>query len=92
MTRLLFYRFVIGLRIKRDSVEETPLHFNMLTNMTIKGKGEKSIIIHITGCGKQHYTVMLAITVARRKLPHCVIFKRKTMPKAKLPKSFYVHV
>jgi hypothetical protein len=64
----------------------------MLTNMTIKGKGEKSVIIYITGRGKQLYTVMLAITVARRKLPHCVIFEKKTMPKATLPKRFYVHI
>jgi hypothetical protein len=64
----------------------------MPTNTTIEGKGEKSVIIHTRGCEKQRRTVMLTITADGRKLPPYVIFKRKTMPKAKLPNGVHVCV
>jgi hypothetical protein len=50
------------------------------------------IIIHTTGCEKQHCTMILSLTAGRRKLPPYAIFKRKTMPKAKLPNVVCVHV
>jgi hypothetical protein len=74
------------------NANQTPLYFDMPTNMTIEGKGEKSVIIRTSGCEKQRCTAMLAITVDGRKLPLYVIFKRKTMPKAKLPNGVHVHV
>jgi hypothetical protein len=64
----------------------------MLTNMTIKGKGEKSGIIRTSGCEKQCCTMMLAITADGRKLLPYVIFKRNTMPKAKLLNGVHLHV
>jgi hypothetical protein len=64
----------------------------MPTNTTIEGKSEKSVIIRTSGCENQRCTVMLAITADGRKLPPCVIFKRKTMPKAKLPNDVHVRV
>jgi hypothetical protein len=96
---IVFHKFVIGLRksssyllSQTGNTVQTPLHFDMPTNMTIKGKGETSVIICTSGCKKQHCTVMLAITADRRKLPPYVIFKRKTMPNAKLPSGVHVHV
>jgi hypothetical protein len=64
----------------------------MPTNMTIEGKGEKSVIIRTSGYKKQHCTVMLAVTAGRRKLPLYVTFKRKTIPKAKLLSGVHVRV
>jgi hypothetical protein len=46
------------------NTDETPLYFDMPTNMIIKGKGEKSITICTTGLGKQHCIVMFAITAS----------------------------
>jgi hypothetical protein len=93
----MFQKFVIRLRRNNNYMlsqigneDETPLYFDMPTNMTIEGKGEKSVIIRTTGCEKQHCTMMLTITANGRKLLPYMIFKRKTMPKAKLPN--YVHV
>jgi hypothetical protein len=60
--------------------------------MTFEGKGEKSVIICILGSGKQRCTVMPAITVDKRKLLLYVIFKRKTMPEAKLLNGVCVRV
>jgi hypothetical protein len=45
-----------------------------------------------SGCEKQCCTAMLAIAMDRRKLPLYVIFKRKTVPKAKLPNGVHVRV
>jgi hypothetical protein len=33
---------------------QTPLYFDMPTNTTFEGKGEKSVIIRTSGCEKQH--------------------------------------
>jgi hypothetical protein len=57
----------------------------MSTNAAVEGKGEKSVSICTAGWKTQHYTVMLRITVGRRKLPLYVIFERKTMPNENLP-------
>jgi hypothetical protein len=96
---IAFHKFVIGLSKNNSyllsqigNANQTPLYFYMPTNTTIKGKGEKSVIIHTSGCKKQRCTVMLAITADGRKLLSYVIFKRKTMPKAKLPYGVHVHV
>jgi hypothetical protein len=81
---IAFHKFVIGLRKNNSyllsqtgNADQTPLYFDMPTNTTIEGKGEKFVIIRTGGCGKQRCTVMLAITVDGRKLPPYVIFKRK---------------
>jgi hypothetical protein len=85
---IAFHKFVIRPRknsscllSKMGSMDQTPLYFDMLTNTTIEGKGEKSVIVRTSGCEKQRCTVMLAITADGRKLLPYVIFKRQTMPK-----------
>jgi hypothetical protein len=96
---IAFHKFLIGLRKNKSDLlsqtgdtDQTPLYFNTPRNTTIEGKGEKNIIICTSGSKKQHCTVMLTITVDGRKLPPYVIFKRKTMPKAKLLNGVHVHV
>jgi hypothetical protein len=76
----------------KANVYQTPLYFDMPTNTTIEGKGEKSVINYTSGCKKQHCTAMLAITADRRTLPLYLIFKRKIMTKAKLLNGVPVHV
>jgi hypothetical protein len=66
------------------------LYFDIPTNTTIDGKGEKSIIICTRGCEKQHCTVMLAITGDGTKMLPYEMFISKTMPKAKLPNGVHV--
>jgi hypothetical protein len=51
-----FHKFVIRLRKNNSyllsqigNADQTPLYFNMPTNTTIVGKGEKSVIIRISG-------------------------------------------
>jgi hypothetical protein len=48
--------------------------------------------IRITGAEKQRYTVMLAITADRQKLPPYVIFKCKAMAKKKFRQGIIVRV
>jgi hypothetical protein len=96
---IAFHKFVIGLRKNNSyllsqigNTDQTPLYFSMPTDATVEGKDEKSIITHTSGCEKQHCTVMLALTADGRELPPYVIFKRKKMPKAKLPNGVHVCV
>ena len=53
-------------------------------------KGERNVTINITGHEKDRFTVMLACTADGGKLPLCVVFKRKTLPKDKFPAGVIV--
>lgn len=94
-----FHRFVIKLRQQKDFIlsqignaDQTPLCFDMPRNTTVEEKGARSVIVRTSGADKQRCTVMLAVTADGRKLPPYVIFKRKTLPKAKFPQGIYVRV
>jgi hypothetical protein len=57
---IAFHKFVIGLRKNNSyflshtgNADQNPLYFDMSTNMTIEGKGEKSVLICTSGCEKQ---------------------------------------
>jgi hypothetical protein len=96
---IAFHKFVIGMRKNNSyllsqtgNADQTPLYFDMPTKTTIEGKGENIVIIRTSGCEKQRCTAMLAITADGRKLPPYVIFKRNTMPKAKLQNGVHAHV
>jgi DDE superfamily endonuclease. len=71
--------------VQTGNADETPIWFDMPCNYTIAKKGTKEVFIKTSGCGKQHVTVMLAITSEGRKLPPYLIFKWKMNPK--IPKS-----
>jgi hypothetical protein len=94
-----FHRYVIQARKSNNYVlsqtanaDHTPLNFDMPHQTTITEKGDKSMIMRTTGCEKQRCTTMLAISAYGRKLPPCVIFKRKTMPNGKFPPGIHVRV
>jgi hypothetical protein len=96
---ITFHKFVIGLRKNHSyllsqtgNADRTPLYFDMPTNTTIEGKGEKSVIIRTGGYEKQRCTVTLSITADGRELPPYAIFKRKTVPKDRLLNGVHVRV
>jgi hypothetical protein len=61
------------------NADQTPLNFDM-PHQTTTEKGDKSVIMCTTRCEKQQCTIMLANSADGRKLPPCIIFKRKIMP------------
>ncbi|KAJ4426521.1 hypothetical protein ANN_27335 [Periplaneta americana] len=90
-------RHVIELRQRHSyplhqisNADETPVFWDMPSNMTVDNKGAKSISLRTTGNEKQRITVMLAVTADGGKLPPYVILKRKTMPKENLPKGLVI--
>ena len=74
------------------NMDEVPLTFDMPLTRTINKKGESSVNLKTTGHEKTHFTVVLACTASGKKLPPMTIFKRKTMPKEKLPAGIVVKV
>lgn len=94
---LAFQRYVIELRKKHNyplsqigNADETPVFFDMKSNITVDQKGAKSILMRTTGNEKLRITAMLAVTADGHKLTPYVILKRKTMPKESLPRGLIV--
>ena len=94
-----FQRFVIKKRKAYDyplasigNADQTPLTFDLPRQTTVAVKGSKTINVSSTGHEKDRFTVMLSCTADGRKLPPYVVFKRKTMPKEKLPNGVIVRV
>lgn len=97
---LAYQKYVISLRKRHEyldaqigNADQTPVYFDMPSNVTVNCKGEKSVHIKTTGNEKQRCTVMLAVLADGRKLPPYVVFKRKTFPKnVKFPRGIFVRV
>lgn len=96
---LSFQKHVITLRKTHDhdlgaigNADETPVFFEMPGETTVANRGEKTVQVRTAGAEKQRCTVMLGITADGNKLPPYVIFKRKTLPKEKLPPGVFVRV
>ena len=73
-------------------MDEVPLTFDIPMNRTVEPRGANSVAVKTTGHEKSHFTCVLAVTASGKKLPPMVIFKRKTLPKDKLPKGIVVRV
>ena len=94
-----FHSFVINERKKMDfelsqigNMDETPMFFDMPGNRTVDVKGKTSISVKTSGAEKSHFTVILSCMADGSKLKPVVVFKRKTMPKEKLPSGLLVLV
>lgn len=94
-----FHRFVIRIRQEKNfllsqigNADQTPLNFDMPSSRTVEQTGARTVHVRTTGAEKQRCTVMLGVTADGRKLPPYVIFKRKTLPKGKLPPGIHVRV
>ena len=93
------HSFVIKRRRKMNyelqnigNMDETPVWFDMPAARMIDSHGASTILIKTTGHEKLRFTVVLACLAYRTKLNLMVIFKRKTLPKAKFPSGVVVHV
>lgn len=73
-------------------MDEVPLTFDVPSNKTVEAKGAKTVTIKTSGHEKNRYTMVLACTADGNKLPPLVIFKRKTLPKEKIPSGINVQV
>jgi hypothetical protein len=63
------------------NANQTPVYFDMLSNVTINEYGANSVLISGTGNEKARITVMLGVLASGHKLPPYVILRRKMMPK-----------
>lgn len=96
---IAFHSYVINARKETDyemgqigNVDEVPLTFEVVSNRTVDIKGSKSITIKTPGHEKTHYTAVLSCCADGTKLPPLLIFKRKTIPKDKIPPGIVIHV
>ena len=64
--------------------------FDIPQNLTVEKIGTKTIAIKTTGHEKSPMTVMLGCQSDGSKLPPMVIFKRKTLPREKIPAGIIV--
>ena len=67
------------------------MSFDAPYSRTVDTTGAESVPVSTTGQEKTGFTVVLACSETRTKLKPMVIFKRKTMPKEKLPDGVVVH-
>jgi hypothetical protein len=67
------------------NANQTPVYFDMPSNVTVNEKGAKTVLIRGTGNKKARITVMLGVLTYGRKLLPYVILRQKMMPKEKLP-------
>jgi hypothetical protein len=94
-----FLKFVINERKRNDfdlahigNMDETPMFFDMPGNSTVHPVGDKTVTIRTSGNEKQHFTVVLSCLANGTKLKPLLVFKRKTMPKEKMPSGVVVTV
>jgi hypothetical protein len=67
------------------NADQTPVYFDMPSNITVNEKGAKAVLMRGTGNEKARISVMLGVLADGHKLPPYIILRRKTMPKEKLP-------
>ena len=83
------YDFILG---DIGNMDETPVFFDMVGNRTVNVKGKNRVNVKTTESDKAHFTTILACLADGTKLKPTVVFKRKTMPKEKLPSNISVYV
>jgi hypothetical protein len=85
---LEFQRFIIRKRKQFEynffeigNMDETPVYFDMVGNLTIDKLGAKTVQIRTTGNENNRFTCVLTVLADGTKLLPMVIFKGKLMPK-----------
>ena len=61
-------------------MDETPIFFDMVGNVTVEAKGNKTVYIRTTGNEKNRFTYILSVLANGTKLSPMVIFKEKRLP------------
>ena len=74
------------------NMDEVPVTFDLPGNFTIEKKGTSDVRVMTTGHEKTKLTVVLAVLANGGKLPAYIIFRRKTLPKAKVPPNVIMSV
>lgn len=69
---------------KTRNTDETPVHFNMPTNVTVNTKGATSVFVKTMENSKNRITVILGNLTDGTKLSPYIVLKRKNLPKEKL--------
>ena len=92
-----FLAFIMYRRIQHDyplafisNMDETPMTFDLPSNITIDETGARSISIRTTGHEKTNFTVVLTCMADGTKLPPIVIFKLKNIPRGSFPPGVIV--
>ena len=73
------------------NMDEVPMSFDAPYSRAVDTTGTESVPVSTTGHEKTGFTCVLACSESGKKLKPMVIFKRKTMPKEKLPDGVVVH-
>lgn len=69
------------------NADQTPLWFDAPENTTTDFRGATSVFVRTTDAERHRCTVMLCITADGRELLPYVVFRKKTLPKEKFPRS-----
>jgi hypothetical protein len=93
-----FHKYIIKMRKKNNydlgqigNMDETPIFFDMVGNMTVDLKASKTVHVRTTGNEKNRFTCVLGILSNGVKLPPFVVFKGKRLPK-NLPNGIFVYM
>ena len=62
-------------------MDETPIYFDMVGNLTLEECGAKTVQVRTTGNEKNRFTCVLTILADGIKLPLIVIFEGLKMPR-----------
>jgi transposase-like protein len=96
-TQQAFLAYIMYMRIEYDyplgliaNIDETPVTFDLPSNMTIDETGARSISIRTTGHEKTNFTVVLSCMADGMKLPPLIIFKLKKIPRGNFPPEVVV--
>ena len=83
---------VEGTPVSIGNMDENPMFFDMRGIRTVDVKGASTVTVKTTGHDKTHFTVILVCMGDGTKLKPALAFKRKTMPKEKLPAGVIVYI
>ncbi|KAH7978110.1 hypothetical protein HPB49_004490 [Dermacentor silvarum] len=75
-----------------SNANQTPVYFDMTSNMTVSVKGTCEVKLLTTGNEKLLFTVILSCLADGAKLCPYIVFKQKKMPLEAFPKSVVVRV
>ncbi|ETP37572.1 hypothetical protein F442_14624 [Phytophthora nicotianae P10297] len=59
-------------------MDETVIYFEDPRDRTVDVVGRRHVVIHSTGFASMRITAAFAVTASGKKLPPCLIWKRKT--------------
>ncbi|CAG8654302.1 6096_t:CDS:2, partial [Diversispora eburnea] len=93
-----FLNFILYHSIQHDyllkligNMDETPLTFDISSNMTVEETGSRTVSICTIGHEKSNFTVVLSCIADGTKLPPLIIFKLVNVSRQTFPSGVVVH-